>query len=205
MLNRVIKRAEAIPLLFFWVLSQWTLLTRFDQLLISYSFSPRSEPAPSLLNHETITKYKSSFLLLCHSDSPSTLPHLFSLFFPSIALSLPLSLSLTLSFIFSLCCSPPYTNTAVINCGTGNYVEPTGKFHFHLHLDYRIFHSYQSAVQDQCVHGFTHMQTQLFTAFLYSHWCMYVHTEHRYIHIQIYTYTNCASAQSCSHRHTQTH
>lgn len=131
-----------------------------------------------MLNHETITKYKSSFLLLCHSDSPATL--------------------------FSFSCSPPYTNTALINCGTGNYIEATGKFHFNLHLDYRIFHSYQSAVQDQCVDALAHMQTQLFMAFLYSHWCKYGHThtnkhEVRYAHTQIYIYTNCASTWKSTH------
>lgn len=74
------------------------LLTRFDQLLISFSLCLHSESALKLLNHETITKYKSSLLLLCHSDSPSTLSHLFSLFFPSSfspSYSLFLSLHLT--------------------------------------------------------------------------------------------------------------
>lgn len=164
MLNRDIFRAEATPLLFLCLNGPFCPASYFLFLLPICS-----EPAPIPLNHETITKYKSSFLLLCHSDSPSTLSHLFSLFFPP---SLPLSL------IFSLSCSPPYTNTTLINCGTGNYIEPTGKFHFHLHLDYRIFHSYQSAVQDQCVHGFAHMQTQLFVAFLYSHWCTHTGWTH---------------------------
>lgn len=170
MLNRVVFRAEATPLQFLWDLFQCILLTRFDQLFISYSLCLHSESAPKQLNHENITKYKSFLLLLCHSDSLSKLSHLFFLF----SLHLPFVL---LSLIVSLSFSPSYTNTTLINCGNGNYIEPTGKFHFHLHLDYTIFHSYQSMVQDQCVHGFTHMQTQLIMVFLYSHWGMYcMHT-----------------------------
>lgn len=96
MLNRVIFRAEAIPLQFFWVLFQYILLTRFDQLYISYSLCLHSESALKQLNHETITKYKSSLLLLCHSDSPSIPSHLFFLF------SLHPPLSHILSFFLSI-------------------------------------------------------------------------------------------------------
>lgn len=102
-----------------------------------------------MLRRETMTKYKSSFLSLCHPDSLSTLLHLFSLFSPPSQRSLlPHTLPRPL-----LTCSPPYTNTSLINCGTGNYTEPTGKFHFHLHLDCGIFHSYQSAAPDQRTRG----------------------------------------------------
>lgn len=102
-----------------------------------------------MLRRESITKYKSSFLSLCHPDSLSTLLHLFSLFSPPSQRSLlPPTLPPPL-----LTCSPPYTNTSLINCGTGNYTEPTGKFHFHLHLDCGIFHSYQSAALDQRARG----------------------------------------------------
>lgn len=138
----MLNRAKAIPLKFSRVLFQFILLTRFDQLFFPYTLCTHSESALTQLNHETITKYESSLLLLSLSESPSKLSHLFFLF----SLHLPF---IILSLIFSLSFSPSYTNTTLINCGNGNYIEPTGKFHFHLHLDYTIFHSYQSTVQDQ--------------------------------------------------------
>lgn len=156
----------------------------------SFSFpisSPNTLSQNIMLNHETLTRYKSSFLLLSHSNRPSTLS--FVLFIFTTTTTPPSHI------LFS--CSPPYTNTSLINCGTGNYTEPTGKFHFHLHLDCRIFHSYQSAEQDQCVAGWARMQTQLFMAFLYSycHLSMDTHThthqqawsESTYVHAQLYT------------------
>lgn len=94
MLNTVIFRAEDTPT---------------PLLLASVSLDPSDQiwpasyflfPLPTLsqnimLKHETITKYKSPFLLLGHSDCPSTPSHLFSLSPPSLPYSLFLALYLT--------------------------------------------------------------------------------------------------------------
>lgn len=159
-LNTVTHRAEDTLLLSSQPLSRWTLLTSFSFPISS----PNTLSQNTMLNHETLTRYKSSFLLLGHSNRPSSLSFVLFIFTTTTNTNTTTPPS---HILYS--CSPPYTNTTLINCGTGNYTEPTGKFHFHLHLDCGIFHSYQSAAQDQCVAGLAHMQTQLFMAFLYSY------------------------------------
>lgn len=117
------------PLLF----SGFCLSGRFWRDLTSFLFPILSRLSMSLhLLCSSMKPYLNinhSPFFFCHSDRPSTGLRISSLYF------LHHSNSVFLSLIFSFSCSPPYTNTSIINCGSGNYIEPTSKFHFHLHLD----------------------------------------------------------------------
>lgn len=101
MLNRAIFRDELLHSYSSGFCLNGPFWTDLSSFLFPIYLPLCSELAPTLLNHETKTKYKSSLLLLCHSYSPSTFSHLFSLFFLPNPQT-PLCLSYSLFFALHL-------------------------------------------------------------------------------------------------------